>query len=161
LKFRRPSFDPWVKKIPWRREWLPTPVFLPGEFHGAWWATVHMVTKSWTQLSDEHFHLYSIKIKGCVWVCMCVKRKREQYFCFLEYRLSSVFECIKTCGKQLLRSLFQTAWSKALGMSFKKALKRFSWKLTNQLVEPRLAQVTFTYSYKTCLSQSTSFILIM
>ena len=24
----------WVGKIPWRREWLPTPVFLPGEFHG-------------------------------------------------------------------------------------------------------------------------------
>ena len=23
----------WVGKIPWRREWLPTPVFLPGEFH--------------------------------------------------------------------------------------------------------------------------------
>ena len=22
--------------IPWRREWLPTPVFLPGEFHGQW-----------------------------------------------------------------------------------------------------------------------------
>ena len=31
---RGPRFDPWVKKIPWRREWLPTPVFLPGEFHG-------------------------------------------------------------------------------------------------------------------------------
>ena len=28
------GFDPWVRKIPWRREWLPTPVFLPGEFHG-------------------------------------------------------------------------------------------------------------------------------
>ena len=27
-------FDPWVEKIPWRREWLHTPVFLPGEFHG-------------------------------------------------------------------------------------------------------------------------------
>ena len=27
-------FHPWVGKIPWRREWLPTPVFLPGEFHG-------------------------------------------------------------------------------------------------------------------------------
>ena len=26
--------DPWVRKIPWKREWLPTPVFLPGEFHG-------------------------------------------------------------------------------------------------------------------------------
>ena len=29
-----PRFDPWVWKIPWRREWLPIPVFLPGEFHG-------------------------------------------------------------------------------------------------------------------------------
>ena len=27
-------FDPWVEKIPWRREWQPTPVFLPGESHG-------------------------------------------------------------------------------------------------------------------------------
>ena len=30
---RRPRFSPWVRKIPWRREWLPTPVFSPGEFH--------------------------------------------------------------------------------------------------------------------------------
>ena len=26
--------DPWVRNISWRREWLPTPGFLPGEFHG-------------------------------------------------------------------------------------------------------------------------------
>ena len=31
---RRPKFDHWVRKIPWRREWLPTPGFLPGEFQG-------------------------------------------------------------------------------------------------------------------------------
>ena len=31
---RRPRFDPWVGKIPWRNEWLPTAVFLPGESHG-------------------------------------------------------------------------------------------------------------------------------
>ena len=31
---QRPGFDLWVRKIPWRREWLPTPVFLPGESHG-------------------------------------------------------------------------------------------------------------------------------
>ena len=30
----RPGFDPWVRKIPWRREWQHTPVFLPEEFHG-------------------------------------------------------------------------------------------------------------------------------
>ena len=33
-KRRRCGFDPWVRKILWRREWQPTPVFLPGEFHG-------------------------------------------------------------------------------------------------------------------------------
>ena len=27
-------FDPWVKKIPWRRAWQPTLVFLPGISHG-------------------------------------------------------------------------------------------------------------------------------
>ena len=26
--------DPWVRKIPWRRKWQPTPVFLPGESYG-------------------------------------------------------------------------------------------------------------------------------
>ena len=30
----RPGFNPWIGKIPWRREQLPTPVFWPGEFHG-------------------------------------------------------------------------------------------------------------------------------
>ena len=34
LQCRRPGFKPWVRKIPWRREWQPTPVFLPGEFPG-------------------------------------------------------------------------------------------------------------------------------
>ena len=31
---RRCRFDPWVRKIPWRRKWQPTPVFLPGKFYG-------------------------------------------------------------------------------------------------------------------------------
>ena len=34
LQCRRPGFDPWVGKIPWRREWQPTPVFLPGGYYG-------------------------------------------------------------------------------------------------------------------------------
>ena len=49
----RPGFFPRVRKIPWRRAWLPTPVFLPGEFHGKRRvATVHGVTESQTRLSD-------------------------------------------------------------------------------------------------------------
>ena len=31
---QKPRFSPWVRKIPWRRAWQPTPVFLPGESHG-------------------------------------------------------------------------------------------------------------------------------
>ena len=31
---RRHRFNPWVGKIPWRRKWQPTPVFLHGKFHG-------------------------------------------------------------------------------------------------------------------------------
>ena len=46
----------------WGRQWQPTPVLLPGKFHGhgAWWAAVHGVAKSRTQLSNFsftfHFH---------------------------------------------------------------------------------------------------------
>ena len=31
---KRCRFDPWVRKIPWRRKWQPTSVFFPGESHG-------------------------------------------------------------------------------------------------------------------------------
>ena len=34
LQRGRPGFDPWVGKSSSRKEWQPTPVFLPGEFHG-------------------------------------------------------------------------------------------------------------------------------
>ena len=34
LPCRRPGFNSWVRKILWRREWQPTPVFLPEESHG-------------------------------------------------------------------------------------------------------------------------------
>ena len=33
LQCRTPGFEPWVRKMPWRREWQPTPVFLPRESH--------------------------------------------------------------------------------------------------------------------------------
>ena len=33
-RLERRAFDPWVGNISWRRKWQPTPVFLPGKFHG-------------------------------------------------------------------------------------------------------------------------------
>ena len=32
-RLQRLRFDPWVRKTPWRREWQPPPIFLPGESH--------------------------------------------------------------------------------------------------------------------------------
>ena len=34
MQCRRLGFSPWVGKIPWRKEWQPIPVLLPGKFHG-------------------------------------------------------------------------------------------------------------------------------
>ena len=31
---KRLKFDPWIRNIPWRRKWQPTPVFLPRKSHG-------------------------------------------------------------------------------------------------------------------------------
>ena len=52
----RRSFDPWVRKIPWRRAWQPTPVFLHGESHGqrSLVGTVRGVTES-----DATEHVYT------------------------------------------------------------------------------------------------------
>ena len=63
LQCGRPGFNPWVRKIPWRRKWQPTPVLLPGKSHGqrAWWTAVHWVTKNQTRLSDfTSLHLHQL-----------------------------------------------------------------------------------------------------
>ena len=41
-RLRKLGFSPWVWKVPWRRKWQPTPVFLPeiSPDRRAWWATV-------------------------------------------------------------------------------------------------------------------------
>ena len=58
LQCRRPWFHPWVGKIPWRREWQPTPVFLPGNSmdRGSWQATANGVAQSWTRLKWIGIH---------------------------------------------------------------------------------------------------------
>ena len=57
---KRRRFDLWIRKIPWKRKWPPTPVFLPENSvdREALWATVHRVTKSWTRLS-RHTHRWN------------------------------------------------------------------------------------------------------
>ena len=60
-----PGFNPWVGKIPWRRERVPIPVFWPGEFHGLyspWDCKESDMTEqlNWTELISSG---HSIQIK--------------------------------------------------------------------------------------------------
>ena len=89
LQCRRPGFDPWVGKVPWRREWQPTPVFLPRESHGQrslasyspWGCkeldTTEQLTLSLTPLSlscDHFFQLPVINLfNSLILICMYSK----------------------------------------------------------------------------------------
>ena len=71
LQCRGPRFNLWIGKIPWRREWLPTQVFLPGEFHGqrsvagySPWGCKELRTAEWLTLSVFFFFSQSIRL-GC------------------------------------------------------------------------------------------------
>ena len=57
-RHKRLGFNPWVEKVPWRREWQPTPVFClenPVD-REAWRATVHGFSKSKTRLQQLNTH---------------------------------------------------------------------------------------------------------
>ena len=67
LQCRRPGFDPWVGKIPWRRERLPTPVSWPREFHGLYspWSRKESDTTEQLSLHFTSLHtLSSLRTKA-------------------------------------------------------------------------------------------------
>ena len=83
---RRPGFNPWVGKIPWRRKWQPMPVFLPGESYGQrslvgyspwgtksqtqlkWLSTVNCLRNYWINLpwqtSQEPCWIYNLTFQS-------------------------------------------------------------------------------------------------
>ena len=71
LQCRRLGFDPWVGKIPWRRNQQPTPVFLPAEFHGLRSQVGYRVAKRWTWLSNFYFHKPTTVGKRKVYMNVC------------------------------------------------------------------------------------------
>ena len=57
-RHKRHGFNPWVGKIPWSRKGQPTPIFLPGKFHGkgglmgySLWGHKEPDMSEWTQTS--------------------------------------------------------------------------------------------------------------
>ena len=55
-RHKRLSFDPWVGKIPWGRERLPTSVFWPGECHGRLYSPWSCRESDTTERLSLHFH---------------------------------------------------------------------------------------------------------
>ena len=82
---RRHTFDPWVGKIPCRRKQQLILVFLPGKSRGTWWATVHGVAKSQTQLSrNTHHRLWGPGVfQGSVFFRK-LKKFLKLFLCILE-----------------------------------------------------------------------------
>ena len=83
LKCARPEFDPRVGTNPWRREQLPTPAELTGEFHGQRSLSGYSPWGSQRDTTEQLSHTAWISVSGncwIIWVFVCV-RFRERH-CF-------------------------------------------------------------------------------
>ena len=83
------GFDPWVGKIPWRRQWHPTPVFLPGKSRG--WRSLAGYSPQGHKESDTtdrlHFHFHLLKL------LQKQRSRSSEYYCI------SKLVFLDLCGK--------------------------------------------------------------
>ena len=77
LQCRRPGFNPSVGKIPWRRKWLPNPVFWPGEFHGLYSPRGHKELDMTERLSISFSILRMQKEKCSLLLSYCVQQESQ------------------------------------------------------------------------------------
>ena len=110
-RYKSHRLDPWVRKIPQRRAWQPTPVFLPGESpwrismdRGAWWATVHRVAEldATEQLSTHACIPCTLRL--LFWILcparICEKRGHRASCGYLSWKWSMYFDCISLARTQ-------------------------------------------------------------
>ena len=92
IRHTRCGFCPWVGKILWRRAWQPTPVFLPGEFHGLRLKSTasHKVRQDWSNWAHMHTCRFSSVSQSCL-------RSPEQQHARLPCPSSSPGVCSNSC----------------------------------------------------------------
>ena len=101
---RRPRFDLWLRKIPWRRKWQPAPVLLPGESHGrrslagySPWGCERVVHKLVTRTTTARFRSFLLFISGRIEVSDC--------WTLLELSIClSIFFCLCQSASRILVS---------------------------------------------------------
>ena len=89
-RLKRHGFDYWVKKIPWKRAWQPTPVFLPGESHGQRGLVVYSLEGcKELDMTEVTQHTHSV----CKWIIQ-VSSDTENWRTELKARLAVSFKKI-------------------------------------------------------------------
>ena len=140
----RPGFDPWVEKIPWRRRWQPTSVFLPGKSHG--WRSLAGYSPWGHKESDMTVQLMThILIPYWFWQCchclwgkvlreftdcktglVCCSPTFSDLECFT--LLSHLFSdlapdhfwiFLKECAVEVLKSIKKKLWKCSVAISLK------------------------------------------
>ena len=117
--YERCGFHPWVKKTPWRRKQQPTPIFLPGKFHGqrslvgySPWGCKESDTTE--QLSTQ-FQVYSKVIQLYIYMYLLFFK----FFSHLGYYkiLSSLCQTVGPCWLYILNTAVCTGQSQTPNLS--------------------------------------------
>ena len=138
-RHKRRGFNPWVRKIPWRRKWQSTPVFLPGKSHGQrnLEAVVHRITKSWTWLKQLSMHALNKQFQKSWGSCLKLQKVVAQGFANESILIHS------SLPHSLLRSLVGKT-----GLSFLKVLSFIDMKIKLRRPEPYLSLRMMQYIWK-------------
>ena len=115
LQCRRPGFNPWVWKIPWSKKMATHSSILAWRIidRGACWATVHVVAKSWTGLSNEHFHFQ--------------RQKQLKWMDKLWY-VQTTYHCSSIKRYEVLIYVTHVQTSKTLTLKWKKPFEKgYTW----------------------------------
>ena len=126
-RHRRRGFDPWVRKIPWRKEWQLIPVFLPGEFHAQrslagfspWGCTELYTTEHAYTLLQKYCEDFTFKILHCKftffkWIYFLLKDNALQnfaVFCQTSTWISHYTYILKSPNLRSFPLVSKTLWS--------------------------------------------------
>ena len=141
---QKTRFDPWVRKIPWRMEWLPTPVFFPGKFHGQRTLVGSRGLKEFdtTEGSKSVKHnwvtnafllnILSAKVTGCHFWYQVIKRLRLTFWVLLHLHTL----CLRKVGCHVASCLLE----KCIRQGTRKGLRLTSWQGT-KLLTPNSTEI--------------------
>ena len=91
---RETGFNPWVGKIPWNRKWQPTPVLLPGKFHGQ---RSLAGDSPWGRKQSDMTERLTLSLRGWSWQRWLMTPKVRSSSAFLQGWLWPPAAFVKIC----------------------------------------------------------------